>query len=190
MQMDSWAAWVTDMQLYVDIQLQYLHCVHVSVLWPTFHISINYELVSDRYTHIHVCITYLVIQICKILSVCLNGICSAAGTILLPLLSLSLSLSLSPPSPSLPPSPSFPLSSPSSHNYSLPCAQSSCLQSNKHWSYQLSKAGSVDSINLIGSTVPEVMVVECAPWEAHTLSCLIVLKQPLNLKRKKYTSKS
>lgn len=62
-----------------------------------------------------------------------------------------------------------------------PSSQPPSLETDEDRSDKLAKAGRIDRINLVGCTVPEIVVVQCAPREAHTLRSLIVLKQPLHL---------
>jgi hypothetical protein len=66
-------------------------------------------------------------------------------------------------------------------NIFSPSSQPTSFQTDEDGADELAKAGGIDSIYFVGSTVPEVMVVQGTPRKADPFSSLIVLKQPLHL---------
>ena len=65
----------------------------------------------------------------------------------------------------------------------IPRSKSPGLETDIYGAYELAKAGGVHRINLVGGAVPEVVVVQSGARQAHSLSRLVVLQQPLDLQR-------
>ena len=70
-----------------------------------------------------------------------------------------------------------------STNSISPCAKTPCSQTHENGSDQLSKACSIHSIQLVCLTVLQVVIIQSAPWQAYSFCCLIVVNQPLYLKK-------
>lgn len=66
----------------------------------------------------------------------------------------------------------------------VPGAKAPSPQTHEDGANELAEGGSVDRIQFLFLTVPQVMVIERAPGQAHPLCCLIVVQQPLQLKRR------
>ena len=64
----------------------------------------------------------------------------------------------------------------------VPGAEAACPQAHEDRADELSEGGGVDRIQLLLLTVPQVMVIQGAARQAHSLCCLVVVQQPLQLK--------
>lgn len=62
-----------------------------------------------------------------------------------------------------------------------PGAQAPCPQPHEDGADELPEGGGVDGVQFVLLAVPQVMVVQGAPGQAHTLCCLVVIQQPLQL---------
>lgn len=74
----------------------------------------------------------------------------------------------------------------------LPGAEAAGPQAHEDGADEFPKGGGVDRIQFLLLTVPQVMVIEWAPGQAHSLRRLVVVQQPLQLKiyRKKQNANS
>lgn len=66
----------------------------------------------------------------------------------------------------------------------VPGAKAASPQAHEDGADELAEGGRVDRIQLLFLTVPQVMVIERAPGQAHPLGRLIVVQQPLQLERR------
>ena len=76
----------------------------------------------------------------------------------------------------------------SAETFFLPGAEAAGPQAHKHRPDEFAEGGCIDRIQFLLLTVPQVMIIKGAPWQAHSLRCLIVVQQPLQLKIHKKTS--
>lgn len=64
----------------------------------------------------------------------------------------------------------------------VPGAEAAGPQAHEHGADELAEGGCIDQIQFLFLTVPQVMVIQGAAGQAHSLRCLIVVQQPLQLK--------
>lgn len=67
----------------------------------------------------------------------------------------------------------------------VPCAEAAGPEAHEDWADELAKRGCVDWIQFLFLTVAQVMVVEGATGQTHSLCSLVVIQQPLQLKTHK-----
>ena len=67
-------------------------------------------------------------------------------------------------------------------SFLVPGAEAAGPQAHEDRANELAEGSRVDWIQFLFLTVPQVMVVQGAPGQAHTLRCLVVIQQPLQLK--------
>lgn len=64
----------------------------------------------------------------------------------------------------------------------VPGAEAAGPQAHEDGADELAEGGCVDRIQFLFLTVPQVMVIQGAARQAHSLRCLVVVQQPLQLK--------
>lgn len=63
----------------------------------------------------------------------------------------------------------------------VPGAKSAGPETNEHGTDEFAKRGGIDGLQLGLLTVQQVVIVQCAARQTHTLCLLIVIQQPLHL---------